>query len=145
MRSCDKRFEAKAGRGGLFAERKPETSILLLSDVQRESGLDDDALTTGISLLHDLGVIMWHEYSSTLRNYVFTNPEWIVDLIRSVFRHDLFHRPKTKRKGMLYDLQPPPKALLSFRSSQRICVWMKDCFHCFRFGRTSTGLRLTYA
>jgi len=72
-------LEAKAGHGGLFTKGKPETSILLLSDVQRESGLDDDALATGLSLLHDLGVILWYEYSSTPRDYVFTNPGWIVD------------------------------------------------------------------
>jgi len=114
-----KSLEAKAGRGGLFTKGRPETSILLLSDVQSESGLDDDALATGLSLLHDLGVILWYEYSSTLRDYVFANPGWIVDLIRSVFRHDLFYRPETKGKGTLYDLQLPPKALYSLAELQK--------------------------
>lgn len=39
--------------------------------------------------LHDTGKIVWFSETNTLNNVVFLDPEWLFEVLRTIFRHDL--------------------------------------------------------
>jgi len=128
-----KLFLSKRGRKGFIRSRKPEKSLQKYQELRKESGYDgEDALfRVALALFRDIGVILWYEKNPSLCDYVFTDPVWIVDLVRNVFRHDLFYRPETKRDGILYDLKVDQslkdklsdKCLLDERLLHEFPVW----------------------
>ena len=99
-------------RGVLVEYRKAGRNLVRLDELRAKAGVkheDDATLRLALSLLHDLGVVLWYEHSVELNDVVLTKPEWVVDLVRSVFRHDLFERRETgkAKAGTLYDLKSP--------------------------------------
>jgi len=100
----------KGGYDGLVIRGNPKLSLVRVEDVQEASGLDEFSLPLALSLLHDVGVILWYEICEPLREYDSANPTWIVDVVgRAFFRHDIFNRPETDRSGVLYDLKSPSR------------------------------------
>ncbi|CAK9005588.1 Probable serine/threonine-protein kinase pats1 (Protein associated with the transduction of signal 1), partial [Durusdinium trenchii] len=106
------RMQAEAG------VRVVEFSQLL--QLLQDTRLGPDALRLALSLLHDLGVVLFYEHNPALSGVVFVEPRWVVELIRSVFRHDLFVRPELGKPGTLYDLKKAPLELQ--KKLQENCV-----------------------
>ncbi|CAK9114649.1 Probable serine/threonine-protein kinase pats1 (Protein associated with the transduction of signal 1) [Durusdinium trenchii] len=94
--------------------------VIQFSQLLRDTGLDSDGLRVALSLLHDLGVVLFYEHNPALSGVVFVEPRWVVELIRSVFRHDLFVRPESGKPGTLYDLKKAPPELQ--KKLQETCV-----------------------
>mmetsp|Transcript_15472 Transcript_15472/g.18054 ORF Transcript_15472/g.18054 Transcript_15472/m.18054 type:complete len:1172 (-) Transcript_15472:66-3581(-) len=61
-------------------------------------------LENALSLLHDTGYILWFKNIAFLRDQVFVSPQWVVDMIKSVLRHNMFHESGSGR----LDLVPKP-------------------------------------
>ncbi|CAK9035000.1 Probable serine/threonine-protein kinase roco5 (Ras of complex proteins and C-terminal of roc 5) [Durusdinium trenchii] len=94
--------------------------VVEFSQLLHDTGLSPDALRLALSLLHDLGVVLFYEHNPSLSGVVFVEPRWVVELIRSVFRHDLFVRPESGKPGTLFDLKKAPVELQ--KKLQETCV-----------------------
>ncbi|CAK9114386.1 Probable serine/threonine-protein kinase pats1 (Protein associated with the transduction of signal 1) [Durusdinium trenchii] len=104
----------------LRKQAKKGVRVVEFSQLLHDTGLSPDALRLALSLLHDLGVVLFYEHNPALSGVVFVEPRWVVELIRSVFRHDLFVRPESGKPGTLYDLK---KASLELQKKlQETCV-----------------------
>ena len=80
----------------------------LLQDVNTRLKLEENpdtfsrfGLQVALTLFHDLGIVLF--YPDTF-DIVFTDPCWVVNLVKSVFRHDLF-LTENKNAGVLYQLE----------------------------------------
>ena len=51
---------------------------------------NQDKLEAALELLHNTGYVLWYKNIPTLNDTVFLSPQWVVDMIKSVIRHDMF-------------------------------------------------------
>ena len=51
---------------------------------------NQDKLEAALELLHNTGYVLWYRNIPTLNDIVFLSPQWVVDMIKSVIRHDMF-------------------------------------------------------
>jgi len=64
-------------------------------------GMVESALRT----LRDIGQILWFEEVEALREVVLVNPRWVVDVVKDVFRHDMF-RTESGKDGRVRNVRP---------------------------------------
>ncbi|GBG16305.1 Hypothetical Protein FCC1311_117802, partial [Hondaea fermentalgiana] len=112
-------------RDSLFSYEVPVTRTLAamritvrdLSEVQERLGVSDgegaslakdpEKLDLALKLLHDLGHVLWYGENPALSRNIFTDPAWLIEVMRSIYRHDLFKNPETRDKGAIYKLPKP--------------------------------------
>ena len=60
-------------------------------------------LHKALQSLHEIGYILWYKDNEILRDIIFIDPHWVVSMIKSVIRHNMFD----KGKGSLSSISKP--------------------------------------
>ena len=49
-----------------------------------------EELHIALKSLHEIGYVLWYEDNEMLRDIVFVDPQWVVNMIKTVIRHNMF-------------------------------------------------------
>jgi len=62
--------------------------LIRIEEISSFTQMDEDAVNLALRFMQDHGLIVWLK-AERLYNFVFIRPQWIVDILRAVLRHDM--------------------------------------------------------
>jgi len=97
----------------LVAETEKQPYIDLRVIEQNSTIENRETIHVALRLFRDMGLIVWLEDMDALDETVFIRPQWIVDVLKAIVRHDMFETEDPNTPGRIFQLEDLSESVVS--------------------------------